>query len=123
MATVQYSYDNVAFYQRSFKEAGVEPGDLKTLDWLPKFPFVVKQDMRDAYRLGCSPCRGRLCVNCHADLRVLPGEATVVGCTANDLKYWASALRAALPSAIAMRTPPRQDRLRLRFVHRRPGRP
>ena len=29
--TVQHSYDNVATYQRSFKEAGVEPGDLKTL--------------------------------------------------------------------------------------------
>ena len=30
--TVQHSYDNVAFYQRSFKEAGVEPGDLTTLE-------------------------------------------------------------------------------------------
>ena len=50
--TVQHSYDNVAFYQRSFKEAGVEPGDLKTLEDLPKFPFVVKQDMRDAYPFG-----------------------------------------------------------------------
>ena len=50
--TVQHSYDNVAFYQRSFKEAGVEPGRLKPLEDLPKFPFVVKQDMRDAYPFG-----------------------------------------------------------------------
>ena len=44
---VQYTYDNVPFYQKSFKDVGVEPGDLKTLEDITKFPFVLKQDMRD----------------------------------------------------------------------------
>ena len=39
---VQYAYDNVPFYQKSFKDAGVEPGDLKTLEDITKFPFVLK---------------------------------------------------------------------------------
>lgn len=49
---VQYAYDNVPFYQKSFKDAGVEPGDLKTLEDITKFPFVLKQDMRDNYPDG-----------------------------------------------------------------------
>ena len=50
--TVQHSYDNVAFYQQSFKEAGVAPDDLQALEDLERLPFVVKQDMRDAYPFG-----------------------------------------------------------------------
>ena len=49
---VKYAYDNVPFYQKSFKDAGVEPGDLKTLEDITKFPFILKQDMRDNYPDG-----------------------------------------------------------------------
>ena len=85
--TVQHSYDNVAFYQRSFKEAGVEPGDLKTLEDLPKFPFVVKQDMRDAYPFGLFAVPQKDVARIHASSGTT-GQATVVGHTANDLKNW-----------------------------------
>ena len=85
--TVQHSYDNVAFYQRSFKEAGVEPGDLKTLEDLPKFPFVVKQDMRDAYPFGLFAVPQKDVARIHASSGTT-GQATVVGHTASDLKNW-----------------------------------
>lgn len=85
--SVQHAYDNVEFYQKSFKEAGVEPGDLKTLDDLKKFPFIVKQDMRDNYpdKLFAVP-RSEV-ARIHASSGTT-GQATVVGHTAEDLKNW-----------------------------------
>lgn len=50
--SIRHAYDNVDFYKKSFAEAGVTPDDLTCLEDLAKFPFVVKQDMRDAYPFG-----------------------------------------------------------------------
>ena len=84
---VQYAYDNVPFYQKSFKDAGVEPGDLKTLEDITKFPFVLKQDMRDNYPDGLFAVPRSKVVRLHASSGTT-GQATVVGCTENDLKHW-----------------------------------
>lgn len=85
--SVRHAYENVAFYQRSFKDAGVEPGDLASLDDLAKFPFVVKQDMRDAYPYGLFAVPSKDVARIHASSGTT-GQATVVGHTANDLKNW-----------------------------------
>ena len=51
--SLRNAYENVDFFkQRSFAEAGVTPADLTSLEDLVKFPFVVRQDMRDAYPFG-----------------------------------------------------------------------
>ena len=84
---VQYAYDNVPFYQKSFKDAGVEPGDLKTLEDITKFPFILKQDMRDNYPDGLFAVPRSKVVRLHASSGTT-GQATVVGCTENDLKHW-----------------------------------
>lgn len=85
--SIQHAYDNVEFYQKSFKEAGVEPGDLKTLEDLQKFPFIVKQDMRDNYpdKLFAVP-RSEV-ARIHASSGTT-GQATVVGHTVEDLQHW-----------------------------------
>ena len=49
---VAYVYERIPFYRESFDEAGVKPEDIKSLDDLRKFPFTVKQDLRDAYPFG-----------------------------------------------------------------------
>lgn len=85
--SVQHAYDNVEFYRSSFKEAGVEPGDLKSLDDLASFPFVVKQDMRDAYPFGLFAVPQKDVARIHASSGTT-GQATVVGHTASDLKNW-----------------------------------
>ena len=85
--SVQHAYDNVAFYQRSFKEAGVEPGDLKSLDDLAKFPFIVKQDMRNSYPYGLFAVPGKDVARIHASSGTT-GQATVVGHTRSDLDNW-----------------------------------
>ena len=81
---VQYAYDNVPFYQKSFKDAGVEPGDLKTLEDITKFPFVLKQDMRDNYPDGLFAVPRSKVVRLHASSGTT-GQATVVGCTEKDV--------------------------------------
>jgi len=41
------AYSNVRFYKRLFDAATVHPDDLKSLADIAKFPFSVKQDLRD----------------------------------------------------------------------------
>ena len=50
--SVRNAYENVPLYRERFDEAGVTPDDLHSLEDLEKFPFVVKQDMRDNYPFG-----------------------------------------------------------------------
>lgn len=85
--TVKHAYDNVPFYQQSFKEAGVEPGDLKSIDDLVNFPFVKKQDMRDNYPDGLFAVPRSKVARIHASSGTT-GQATVVGSTLGDLKRW-----------------------------------
>ncbi len=85
--TMEHAYREVEFYRNSFNAAGVEPGDLKSLDDLANFPFVVKQDMRDAYPFGLFAVEQKDVARIHASSGTT-GQATVVGHTANDLKNW-----------------------------------
>jgi len=45
--SLKHAYDNVPFYKAGFDRAGVHPDDLKSLADLARFPFTVKQDLRD----------------------------------------------------------------------------
>ena len=85
--SVRHAYDNVAFYQQSFKEAGVTLDDLQALEDLERLPFVVKQDMRDAYPFGLFAVPQKDVARIHASSGTT-GQATVVGHTASDLKNW-----------------------------------
>lgn len=85
--SLKQAYDNVDFFKRSFDEAGVTPDDLTSLDDLAKFPFIVKQDMRDAYPYDLFAVPMKDVARIHASSGTT-GQATVVGHTANDLKNW-----------------------------------
>lgn len=85
--TIKRAYDNVPFYRKSFDEAGVSPEDLRSFDDLKRFPFVIKQDMRDAYPFGLFAVPPKEVTRIHASSGTT-GQATVVGHTAADLKNW-----------------------------------
>ena len=85
--SIRHAYDNVDFYKKSFAEAGVTPDDLTCLEDIAKFPFVVKQDMRDAYPYGLFAVPKKDVARIHASSGTT-GQATVVGHTANDIKNW-----------------------------------
>ncbi|MGD9849458.1 MAG: phenylacetate--CoA ligase family protein, partial [Desulfuromonas sp.] len=50
--TLERAYAAVPFYRQRFGAAGVSPADLRSLADLRRFPFTLKQDMRDNYPYG-----------------------------------------------------------------------
>ena len=81
--SLKHAYDNVAHYKRSFDAAGVHPSDLKQLSDLSKFPFTLKQDLRENYPFGLLAVPRRQLARVHASSGTT-GKPTVVGYTARD---------------------------------------
>ncbi|HWI54123.1 MAG TPA: phenylacetate--CoA ligase [Desulfobacteria bacterium] len=86
--TVNRCYENVPFYKEKFKQAGLEPGDIKSLDDLKLLPFTVKQDLRNNYPFGLFAAPMEDVVRLHASSGTT-GKPTVVGYTQNDIDLWA----------------------------------
>ncbi|MYM55597.1 phenylacetate--CoA ligase PaaK [Thalassovita mangrovi] len=93
--SLKHAYDNVPFYKESFDKAGVHPDDLNSLSDLAKFPFTVKQDLRDNYPFGLFAVPRQQIARIHASSGTT-GQPTVVGYTKNDLDMWASVVGRSL---------------------------
>lgn len=93
--SLRHAYDNVSFYKKSFDEAGVHPDDLTSLSDLAKFPFTVKQDLRDHYPFGLFAVPREQIARIHASSGTT-GQPTVVGYTKNDLEMWHSVVARSL---------------------------
>ena len=94
---VRYVYDHSAFYRQKFKEAGVEPGDIKTLADITKLPFTRKVDLRDNYPTGMFSAPKSQVVRYHVSSGTT-GKPTVVGYTKGDIETWSESLARALTS-------------------------
>lgn len=79
---------NVDFYRRLFKDAGIRPGDIKSLDDVRKLPFTRKQDLRNGYPFGFFAVPLTKVVRIHTTSGTT-GKPTVVGYTKKDLRTWA----------------------------------
>ncbi len=86
-STMKNALDNVEFYRESFADAGVGLQDLQTLEDISKFPFITKQDMRDAYPFGLFARKNEDVARIHASSGTT-GQATIVGHTQTDLDNW-----------------------------------
>lgn len=93
--SLRHAYDNVPFYKASFDKAGVHPDDLKTLSDLSRFPFTVKQDLRDNYPFGMFAVPREQVARIHASSGTT-GQPTVVGYTAKDLDVWGEVVARSL---------------------------
>lgn len=89
---VENCYNNVPLYQKRFKELGIEPGDIKSIDDISKLPFTYKQDFRDNYPYGMFAVPKEDLVRVHASSGTT-GKQTVVGYTQNDINCWANGCR------------------------------
>ncbi len=89
--TLERVYANVPFYKASFDQAGVTPGDLQSLNDLQRFPFTVKNDLRDNYPFGMFSSDLGDVVRVHASSGTT-GKPTVVGYTAEDIRTWAEVM-------------------------------
>ncbi|HML52929.1 MAG TPA: phenylacetate--CoA ligase [Solidesulfovibrio magneticus] len=95
-------YANVAFYRRAFDEAGIKPGDVKSLADLRYLPFTEKQDMRNHYPFGLFAVPKDNVVRIHASSGTT-GRATVVGYTQRDVNNWATMMARSFMAAGASR--------------------
>lgn len=93
--SLRHAYDNVPFYRKSFDDAGVHPDDLKSLADLAKFPFTMKQDLRDNYPFGMFAVPQNQISRVHASSGTT-GKPTVVGYTARDIDTWASVVAGSM---------------------------
>ncbi|MGQ9920735.1 MAG: phenylacetate--CoA ligase family protein [Desulfobacca sp.] len=91
-------YALVPFYRRKFDEAGIKPGDIRTLQDLHRLPFTTKQDLRDNYPFGLFAVPMEQVVRIHASSGTT-GKPTVVGYTQRDIKTWAELMARTLAAA------------------------
>ncbi len=101
-ANVERVYATVPFYRRKFDEAGLKPGDVKSLKDLSRLPFTTKQDLRDNYPFGMFAVPMDNVVRIHASSGTT-GQPTVVGYTARDVATWAELMARSLSAGGASR--------------------
>ena len=97
-AMIQRIYDHVPFYRNKLKEAGIEPGDIRSVDQLKDLPFTTKGDLRDNYPFGLFTVPQSEVVRIHASSGTT-GKPTVVGYTQQDLEIWAEVVARSLTMA------------------------
>jgi phenylacetate-CoA ligase len=81
----------VPFYREQFARHGVSPEDLRTLGDLRRFPFTVKNDLRDHYPFGLFAADLAEVVRIHASSGTT-GKPTVVGYTRDDIGVWSEVM-------------------------------
>ena len=96
--SLKHAYDNVPHYRAKFDAAGVRPEDLKDLKAIAKFPFTVKNDMRDNYPFKLFAVPREKVVRIHASSGTT-GKPTVVGYTAKDIDTWANLVARSISAA------------------------
>jgi len=92
---VRYVHDHSSFYRQRFREAGVEPDDIKKLSDVTKLPFTSKIDLRNTYPTDMFCLPENWVVRYHVSSGTT-GKPTVVGYTQGDIDMWADSLARGL---------------------------
>lgn len=92
---VRFAYEKNPVYHKRFEEAGVEPGDIRSLDDVSKLPMLTKADLREYYPFGLA------CVSLSDVLELHASSGTtgkpVVGLyTKSDLEVWSEVMARGL---------------------------
>jgi len=78
----------IPLYRRKFKENGITPERIKSLDDIRRLPFTTKDDMREHYPLGLLAVPREKIARIHGSSGTT-GKPTFVAYTAKDLDVWA----------------------------------
>jgi len=93
--TLRWVYERVPFYQKAFDEKGVKPADCQKLEDLSKFPFTVKNDLRDNYPFGLCAVPLSEVVRIHASSGTT-GKPITGPYTPEDLDQWSECMARTL---------------------------
>lgn len=85
---VERVYEQVPFYRELFRREGIEPGDIKGVEDLPRLPFTTKDALRENYPFGLFAEPMKKILRVHASSGTT-GKPVVVGYTRKDLDTWA----------------------------------
>ena len=96
--SLAHAYNNVAHYKQSFDAIGAHPDDFKTLGDLARFPFTVKNDLRDNYPFGMFAIPREQVLRVHASSGTT-GKPTVVGYSRGDINVWSQVVARSLRAA------------------------
>lgn len=96
--TLAYAHTNVPHYRKAFETAGVHPSDFRDLADLAKFPFTVKNDLRDNYPFGLFAVPRDKIARLHGSSGTT-GTPIVVAYTKNDLDMWAEVVARSIRAA------------------------
>lgn len=96
--SLRHAYDNVPFCKQRFDAAGVHPDDFRKLEDLRRFPFTVKQDLRDHYPFGLFAVPREKLARIHGSSGTT-GKPIVVGYTLKDIDMWSSVMARSLRAA------------------------
>ena len=97
-ATLQRAYRNVAFYGKSFDDAGVDITALRSADDLRNLPFTTRNELSEAYPYGMFALPLRDIVRIHSTSGTT-ATPVVVGYSTNDLKHWSECTARVLAAA------------------------
>ena len=95
---VQNVWDNVPLYRERMKEAGLEPGDIQSVDDLHKLPFITKDDLREAYPYGLLARPLEDCVRIQSTSGTT-GKRVVAFYTQHDIDLWEDCCARAITAA------------------------
>ena len=95
---LRHAYERVPFYRAAFDAAGVRPEELRRPEDLARFPFTVKDDLRQTYPFGMFAVPRGEVLRLHASSGTT-GRPIVVGYTRADLDVWAGLVARSIRAA------------------------
>jgi len=87
--------ERVPLYRDRLREAGVKPGDIRSLADLARLPFTVKDDFRQTYPYGLLAVPMEDVIRVHASSGTT-GKPTVVAYTRQDVDTWSEVMARTL---------------------------
>ena len=93
--SVHLVYENVPHYKKRFKEQGIKPEDIKTLEDVRKLPFTTKDDLRENAPFGLMATSLDNCIELHASSGTT-GIPITVCYTPNDIEVWSEVMARCL---------------------------
>ena len=95
---VRHVWDHVPYYRKKMQDAGVSPEDIRSVDDLRKLPFLMKQDLKDAYPYGLLAVPLKDCVRIHSTSGTT-GKRVVAFYTQHDIDLWEDCCARAIVAA------------------------
>lgn len=91
-------YENVAFYRKKMDAAGVQPGDIKSIEDIGKLPFTTKEDLRNNYPFGLLAIPKKAVVRVQGTSGTT-GKLTLASYSQRDVDVWGECVARCLTMA------------------------